>query len=95
MRPQKRAATLPELRAALTLTVAEYMRFLREGAADSKEFGARHTAAKAALAHIDQLMKLSGEDDGVARQLIEHQLLIGEMRQEMSEETQDDDGEPC
>lgn len=94
MRPRKQAAALPELRTALVLTVAEYMRFLREGAADSKEFGARHTAAKAALAHVEQLMKLSGEEDGAARQLIEHQLLIGEMRQEMSEEAQNDNGDP-
>lgn len=99
-RKPARPATEPDLGAALAEVMAEYMRFLRaaEGEVDAKAFGARHAAAKAALSHIEQLRKLSGEaGDEAARKLEEYQELLGEMRRDMGVEQEetptDDDGD--
>jgi hypothetical protein len=45
---------------------AEYWNFLRRADAtgvpdEPKEFGARHAAARSALAHLEHLLKLTGE----------------------------------
>lgn len=83
--------------------MADYMGFLRasrvEGEADPKAFGARHAAAKSALGHIEQLLKLSGaSEDEAAQALDECRAALGEARREIgglsddpSEETPDDD----
>lgn len=57
----------PDLAAAVPIVVEDYHRFLRSsggGVEEPKEFGARHAAARAALAHIEQLAKLIGEAAG-------------------------------
>jgi hypothetical protein len=51
-----------QLAAAAQSILEDYRRFLAEGeAGDPKAFAARHAAARSALAHLDQLMKLAGE----------------------------------
>ena len=46
--------------AVARLILDDYRRFLSDPDADSKAFAARHAAGKAALAHLDQLMKVGG-----------------------------------
>lgn len=105
MRRRKQAppATEPDLGPALAKVMAEYMAFLESADADDgpdpKAFGARHAAAKTALSHLEQLMKMSGDHgDEAARKLGEYQALLGEMRRDMSAEPEetptDDDGDP-
>ncbi len=51
--------------AAARLILDDYRGFLSAGdAADAKAFAARHAAGKAALTHLDQLMKLGAEEPG-------------------------------
>lgn len=100
-RKPARSATEPELGSALAKVVADYMDFLRaaDDEVDSKAFGAKHAAAKTALSHIEQLLKLSGDVGGeTAQQLDEYHALLGEMRRDMSAEPEeetptDDDGD--
>ena len=63
--------TPPPLADADRATVAQlilddYRRFLSDPDADSKAFAARHAAGKAALAHLDQLMKVGGPGEEAA-----------------------------
>ena len=46
--------------AVARLIVEDYRRFLSDPDADPKAFAARHAACKAALAHLDQIMKTGG-----------------------------------
>jgi hypothetical protein len=62
VRTQPRPA--PDLDAALTLVIGEYERFMAAAApaeedGDAKAFIARHNAARAALVHLDQLLKVA------------------------------------
>ena len=91
----------PEFGQAFDVVLADYMDFLRrsreadESNCDPKTFAARHAAGKTALSHIEQIMKLSGDDgDEAAKKLNEYQALLGDMRRDMSaepEETPSDD----
>lgn len=105
MRRRKPAlpATEPGLGPAKAKVMAEYIGFLEtspiEEGADPKSFGARHAAAKTALSHLEQLMKLSGDgQDEASRKRDDYQALLGEMRQDISAEPEgmpsDDDGDP-
>ena len=54
----------PDLRAAMEVVAEEYLRFLRGGpdcgtGDDTKAFAAHHAACKAALAHLEHLLKLA------------------------------------
>ena len=51
--------------AVARLILDDYRRFLSDPDADAKAFAARHAAGKAALAHLDQLMKtgVPGEEE--------------------------------
>ena len=52
--------------AVAQLILDDYRRFLSDPDADSKAFAARHAAGKAALAHLDQLMKLGAPGEEAA-----------------------------
>ena len=62
----------PDLRAAMVVVTEEYLRFLHGGPEpgtgdDTKAFATHHAACRAALAHLEHLMKLAraaGDPDG-------------------------------
>ena len=63
-RPRRRIET--DFPAAARLILSEYRAFLAEGAeghedGEAKAFAAHHAAGRAALAHLEQLIKLAGE----------------------------------
>lgn len=64
---RRRGSTVAQgLAAAVGQVLGEYRGFLRRADAanapeEPKEFGARHAAARSALAHLEQLLKLTGE----------------------------------
>lgn len=95
-----------ELQEVVALILAEYRRFLLGGEAAedgaAKAFGARHTAGRAALAHLELALKLAGfggaESEDAARRVSDS---IAEWRARMSTtptapqedtEAHDDDG---
>ena len=63
MRRRRPRANTPNLAEALPNVTESYMKFVADSDhdADPKAFAARHSAAKTALAHLEQLMKLAGE----------------------------------
>ena len=84
---------------ALPHVAGSYRRFVAGmvDEADTKAFTAHHTAAKTALSHLEQLMKLAGESpDQAATDTAD--LALGAARREMDDEEQetpaDDPGEP-
>lgn len=83
---------------ALPHVAGSYRRFVagQVDEADTKAFTAHHSAAKTALSHLEQLMKLASEgEDAAATDPADRAL--GEARQEMHEEQEtpaDDPGEP-
>lgn len=99
MRRRKPRGAAPLLADALPSVTEAYIKFVEETDhdADPKAFAARHSAAKTALAHIEQLLKLSGEteEEGAADTAAS---ALGAARQEIGDEEQetlaDDTGEP-
>jgi len=78
MRKRRAAALAEDLPGAIPEVIGAYRRFLRAapGAPEEpKEFGARHTAARTALAHLEQLLKILGEDAGEEARQDAEQLL--------------------
>lgn len=74
---------------------ADYVSFLRapRGAEpeDAKAFAARHAAAKAALAHLEALIKLAAEcDEEAAVRMGGCERLLRETRREIEQEAGDD-----
>ena len=66
---RRRPAFEAELKEMAALILADYRRFVLGGEAEegaAKAFGARHTAAKAALAHLELVAKLAGGAEGEA-----------------------------
>jgi hypothetical protein len=84
---------------ALPHVAGSYRRFVagQVDEADTKAFTAHHSAAKTALSHLEQLMKLASDaaDDAATDPA---DIALGEARQEMDDEEQempaDDTGEP-
>ena len=75
---------------------ADYVAFLRGPRAaepeDAKAFAARHAAAKAALAHLEALIKLAAECDAAAAERMDScERLLRETRREIGEEIGDED----
>jgi hypothetical protein len=97
MKRRKPRTADPKLADALPSVTQSYMKFVAdtEHDADPKAFAARHSAAKTALAHIEQLMKLTepGEEEGALAAIA-----LGEARQEIGDQQEetsaDDTGEP-
>lgn len=97
MRRRKPRTPSLHLAEALPHVAGSYRRFVAgavdEG--DTKAFNAHHTAAKTALSHLEQLMKLAGEGEDVTTDPAA--LALGEARQEIDEEQEvpeDEPGEP-
>jgi hypothetical protein len=66
LRRRRTSSVAQGLAAAVGQVLGEYWGFLRRTDAagvpeEPKEFGARHTAARTALAHLEHLLKLTGE----------------------------------
>jgi hypothetical protein len=74
---RRRPAFEVELKEMAALILADYRRFVLGGEPDegvAKAFGARHTAGRAALAHLEQVAKLAGigggaEEEAAARRI--------------------------
>ncbi|UPY36611.1 hypothetical protein [Sediminicoccus sp. KRV36] len=98
MRRRKPRVADGKLADALPSVTEAYMKFVAdtEHDADPKAFAARHSAAKTALAHIEQLMKLAGPGEDEAG-MDAAGFALGEARQEIQDEEQetsaDDTGE--
>jgi hypothetical protein len=99
MRRRRSRVADAKLADALPSVTESYMKFVAdtEHDADPKAFAARHSAAKTALAHIEQLMKLTDPGEGAEGE-DPAATALGAARQEMDDEEQetraDDTGEP-
>jgi len=78
-----------DLHALVRAVADEYAAFLHDAEADPKSFGARHAAAKAALAHLESLMKLAEGGEAPAAEDVTQQLRS--MRAAMAKESAPDD----
>ena len=89
-----------QLASALPTVTEAYVNFVQDARAeresDPKLFAARHTAAKTALSHIEQLMKVAGMSEEEATQHLNAATSpLSEARQEIEQEMPcDDPGEP-
>jgi hypothetical protein len=86
--------------AAARRVLADYEGFVAASAeagdaADARAFAARHAAARAALAHLEQLLKLAG-DGGREEEVQDIAHCLGETRRQIAalaeEESADDEG---
>lgn len=96
MRRRKPRGVVPKLKEAVAVVTEDYVNFLHEPDPDPKAFNARHTAAKTALTHLDQLMRMTGtSDDEVEAEVGKYQDMLGDTRQEIGAlpEEEDDAGE--
>ena len=101
MAPKRKPRGDADLPAAARLILQDYQDFVAGGADDSesKLFAARHAAARAALAHLEQVLKLAS-DAGSAEEAREVAATIAEWRTRMPPEAQeepeaDDAGPGC
>ncbi|MBR0650443.1 hypothetical protein GXW78_12275 [Roseomonas terrae] len=86
----------PDLRAAMGVVAEEYFRFLQGGPEpgtgdDTKAFAAHHAACRAALAHLEHLLKLAramGEPDSGVEEVT---TFLIEARQALSAFEQEED----
>lgn len=96
-----RKATLrtPDLRSAMELVAEDYLRFLRGGpdpatGDDTKAFAAHHAACRAALAHLEHLLKLARAAGGTGPEIEEAASLLVEAREAIAQfQEEDPDGE--
>ncbi|MEI6160258.1 MAG: hypothetical protein WCP77_10515 [Roseococcus sp.] len=107
MRRRKPRGGGTKLAEALPSVTEAYIKFVAESDhdADPKAFAARHSAAKTALSHIEQLLKLSSDDEeaagfdpaamalGAARDEMAGEA-CGEIGEEEGETPTNDPGEP-
>jgi hypothetical protein len=103
MRRRRPPGVPVKLADAVAEVTADYLGFLRASRTqepeDAKAFAARHAAAKAALAHIEQILKLaSGSEEEAADLVTETQSLLTQARRQMdldraTERGQEGDGE--
>ncbi len=76
----------PELRSAMDVVAESYLRFLRCGPEpatedDTKAFAAHHAACRAALAHLEQLVKVARQLGSDAPEIEEATTILVEARQ--------------
>lgn len=103
MRRRRPSGVPIKLDAAVAEVTADYLAFLRNARTDepedAKAFAARHAAAKSALSHIEQIIKLaSGNEEEVAGRQLDTDSLLHQAREQIihDNETQEDsegDGE--
>ncbi|RYJ04444.1 MAG: hypothetical protein EON47_00330 [Acetobacteraceae bacterium] len=101
MAPRRRPRGDQDLPTAAKLILRDYQDFIAGGADDgeAKLFAARHAAARAALAHLEQVLKLAN-DAGTAEEVREVAASITEWRARMPPQAQeepdaDDAGPGC
>lgn len=94
--------TLETMKQALAATLPQRLAAVMEGydcftaqppPEDAKGFAAHHAAAKAALAHLDLLVKLVRWCNGEAKPADGTAALLAQARQALRDETDDDDEE--
>jgi hypothetical protein len=94
MRRRRPRRVDPQLAEAIQKVAQDYLRFLATASAgideDARSFAARHGAAKAALAHLEVLVKLAGEtDEDAALRLTADLDLLAPARAAIAEETEE------
>ncbi len=96
MRRRKPPPGAADLQAAVPLVAQSYLRFVADmqPEPESKAFAAQHSAAKTALSHLEQVMKLAATGEESTTDAAGDALDAA--RQEMDEEEMpaDDPGEP-
>lgn len=93
----------PDLRAAMEVVAEEYLRFLRGGpdpgtGDDTKAFAAHHAACRAALAHLEHLLKLAramGDPDSGVEEATTFLIEAREALAAFEEEDLDGEEEQC
>ena len=93
----------PDLRSAMDTVAGEYLRFLRGGPEpatgdDTKAFAAHHAACRAALAHLEHLIKLARAMGGAGAEAEEAEIVLVEAREAVAafkEEDLDAEEEQC
>ena len=84
MRRRKPRGVDPKLTKAMAAVTEDYVKFLHEEEPDCKAFNARHTAAKTALTHLEQLMRMTGvSEEEVQAEAGKYHDMLGEVRQEI------------
>jgi hypothetical protein len=88
----------PDLRSAMDLVAESYLGFVRCGPEpgtgdDAKAFAAHHGACKAALAHLDALVKLARTMGSAPAEAEEAAIMVIEAREALSQYQEDDAGE--
>jgi hypothetical protein len=89
----------PDLRRAMEIVAEDYLRFLRHGpdpatGDDTKAFAAHHAACRAALAHLEHLLKLARAAGGTGPEIEEAASILLEAREAIAQfEEEDPDGE--
>lgn len=88
MRRRRKPSVTVRLEDAVAEVTADYLNFLRASRAeepeDAKAFAARHAAAKAALSHIEQIIKLA--ETPVAGAEGDTESLLHELRHQMDQD---------
>lgn len=94
---RRREVTLrgPDLRSALDVVAGDYLRFLHAGpdpgtGDDTKAFAGHQAACRAALAHLEQLLKLAALMGGEGADCDEATTILVEARHAIAEIEEDD-----
>lgn len=85
----------PDLRSAMDVVAESYLGFVRCGPEagtgdDAKAFAAHHAACKAAIAHLDSLMKLARSMGAASAEAEEARCMVVEAREALSHFGEDD-----
>lgn len=85
----------PDLRSAMDVVAESYLGFVRCGPEpgtgdDAKAFAAHHAACKAALAHLDALLKLARSMGAEPAEAEEARIILVEAREAISHLEEDD-----
>jgi hypothetical protein len=93
------ALRAPDLRSAMELVAEDYLRFLRGGpdpatGDDTKAFAAHHAACRAALAHLEHLLKIARAAGDTGPEVEEAATILVEAREAIAQfQEEDEDGE--
>ena len=91
MRRRKPRGVDSKLKGAVALVTEDSVNFLHQEEPDTKAFSARHTAAKTALTHLEQLMRVTGaSDEEVQTGIDKYHDMLGDVRQEIGATPEED-----
>lgn len=92
MRRRKPRGVASKLKGAVAVVTEDYVNFLHQEEPDIKAFNARHTAAKTALTHLEQLMRVTGtSDEEVQAGIDKYHDMLGDVRQEIGATPEEDE----